>query len=471
VNRRALAIFAVLFAVYAATLGLDAFGDSNYGGDEPHYLLAAQSIVHDRDVDLRDDYRARAYADFYPYPLDVHGVLTKGRLHEPHGVGFPLLIAPAYALGEWIDGARGGAVAVELLLAAIAALAGALAYLLALRVAPDPWAGGAALAVGLSPPLVAYGSAVYPELTAACALAGAACCAASLHERISRRATFGCFALLGLLPWLGTKFVPAGIVIGAFALRSILGANRRVLALGGFEVAIFSVALYVGVNQGLYGGLTPYAADDPGETATDADGIGGYLERAYRLGALFIDRDYGLLRWAPLFALALFGVWLLWRSRREGLRRLAPDQEGVERVALMCALALGAQLLVAAFLAPTMFGFWFPGRHLVAALPLAVPLVAWGLRHAPRAGSALALIGLIASVWLYVDVRWGGGGLVIGVPDAPWGPLERAFPFFGSGPYAYVLVAALIGGLALVVFLSDRHSRQSAGTTRAKYSG
>ena len=48
----------------------------------------------------------------------------------------------------------------------------------------------------------------------------------------------------------------------------------------------------------------------------------------------------------------------------------------------MCAAALGAQLVVAGFLAPTMFGFWFPPRHLLAALALAVPLVAWGLRRA-----------------------------------------------------------------------------------------
>ena len=38
-----------------------------------------------------------------------------------------------------------------------------LAYRLALRVVPDPWALGAAAAVGLSPPLLAYSSAVYPE--------------------------------------------------------------------------------------------------------------------------------------------------------------------------------------------------------------------------------------------------------------------------------------------------------------------
>ena len=38
--------------------------------------------------------------------------------------------------------------------------------------------------------------------------------------------------------------------------------------------------------------------DHTGEAATDADFPGGYLERAYRLVALFLDRNYGLLRWA-----------------------------------------------------------------------------------------------------------------------------------------------------------------------------
>src|SRR5918994_908393 len=174
--RRTLALWLLLFAAYAATLGLNALGVSEYGGDEPHYLLAAESIVQDGDVDVLDEYAARAYADFYPYELGRHGRTTEGRLNEPHGVGFPLLIAPAYAIG----GAKG----VELFLAAIAALAVALGYTLALPAAPDPWALGAALSVGLSPPFVAYGSAVYPELAAGTALAGAALLAPRLHERI-----------------------------------------------------------------------------------------------------------------------------------------------------------------------------------------------------------------------------------------------------------------------------------------------
>src|SRR3954470_10024124 len=101
--RRTALVWLVLFAAYLATLGLHAFGTSEYAGDEPHYLLAAESIVSDGDLDVRDEYRTRAYDDFYPYPLDRQGREHEGRLNEPHGAGFPLLIAPAYALG----GARG----------------------------------------------------------------------------------------------------------------------------------------------------------------------------------------------------------------------------------------------------------------------------------------------------------------------------------------------------------------------------
>ena len=461
--RRAAGLWLIVFAAFAATLGLDAFGESDYGGDEPHYLLAAESIVEDGDVDVKDEYAERAYEDFYPYDLDRHGVETEGRLHEPHGVGFPLMIAPAYFVG----GAKG----VELFLAAVAALAVALAYLLAIRVVPDPWALGAALACGLSPPFLAYGTAVYPELAAGVALCGAALLAWRLDQRVSRAAAFGCFALLGTLPWLGTKFVLAGVAVGAYALHSLWRSRRRVLALGATELTGFSLAVYVGINEALYDGPTPYAADSEGETATDATFPGGYLARAYRLAALLIDRDYGLLRWAPVFALALAGAWLVLRSRREGLSRAVPALREGERVAIMCGAALGAQLVVAAFLAPTMFGFWFPPRHLLAALPLAVPLVAVGLRHFPRTGSVLAALGMAASLWLYLDVALGAGGLVGPRPDAPFGPVTGVFPFFGDSALAYVVAAVLGAAVLALALLAWRHSATTAGTTRAKYSG
>jgi hypothetical protein len=438
VGWRAAAVWAVLFAVYVATIGLHAFGRSDYAGDEPHYLLTAKSLVDDGDIDLVNEYRGRDFGSFYPYPLDAHGTLTDGRLDEPHGLGFPTLIAPAYAVG--------GARAVEAMLAAIAALAIALAYRLALRVVPDPWALGAALAVGLSPPMLAYSTAVYPELTAGAALAGSALLAQRLTDRPGRLAAVGCFALVAVLPWLGIRFVPAGLVVAGYAYLALRRARRGLLGLTGVELVAFATAVYVGANGRLFGGPSP---DSAGGAGSGVEVPLDYARRAYRVVALGIDRDFGLLRWAPVLALALVGAWLLLRERRQRLASAIPMLRRHESAATMCALACGAQLLVAAFVAPTMFGFWFPGRHLVAVLPVAVPLVALGLRRLPRLGAGLALVGLGASVWLYVAVRGGDATLVGHRPEAPLGPLSDALPLFKEGATLAFVAAACIG-LALM---------------------
>ena len=128
-------------------------------------------------------------------------------------------------------------------------------------------------------------------------------------------------------------------------------------------------------------------------------------------------------------------------------------REGVASAGV-CAAAVGAQLVVAAFVAPAITGPWFPGRQLIAVLPLSIPLVAWGLRHLPRLGSALAAITGAASLWLYLDVRLGSGGLGAGRPDAPWGPLVKAFPNFNGSAYP-TSVAIAAGVLILLLFLRD----------------
>ena len=461
-------LWLLLFAAYAGTLGIPAFGDSRYGGDEPHYLLTAESLVSDGDVDLADEYAARDYAAFYPYELDVHGRRTLGRVNEPHGVGFPLLIAPAYALG--------GARAVELLMAALAALAFVLAALLARRLVPEPWATGGVVLVALSPPALAYSATVYPELAAGALLATACLCALHLRNAGRLRAAYGGAVALALLPWLGTKYAIPALPVAVVLVRWAARRGRRLAALAVAEIMLGSLVVYVTVNDALYGGFTPYAADVPGQTATDAAFPLGYLERLPRLAALWVDRDYGLLRWAPVLALAGVAAWVLWRSRRERVAAAIPERREVEVAGALLLAAITGQVVVAAFGAPTMFGFWFPGRHLVAALPLAAPLVALGLRHAPRAGALLGGLTLLASAWLLVDLATGAsGGWVAPASSAPWGPLERILPLYGVGsPWADAV--AVVAALALAGLCGREwrrwrtSSRATAGTTRRAYS-
>ncbi|HEY3189604.1 MAG TPA: hypothetical protein VGJ70_19100, partial [Solirubrobacteraceae bacterium] len=109
--KRAVALWVVLFGAYAATLGVDATPGERFAPREAHVLLSAESIVSDGFVDLRDEYRARAWRSFSHRPLRPTAAPVDGRLVEPQGLGFPLLVAPAYALG--------GPVLVELWLAAL----------------------------------------------------------------------------------------------------------------------------------------------------------------------------------------------------------------------------------------------------------------------------------------------------------------------------------------------------------------
>jgi hypothetical protein len=442
--RRAAAVWIVLFAAYAATIGLPAFGSSQFGGDEPHYLLTAESIVGDGDLDLRDEYAARAYRDWYPYVLERHGRLTNGQADEPQGAGFPLLIAPAYALG--------GPLAVQLFLAAIAALAFTLGALVARRVVPEPSASAAALACGLSPPALAYGTAVTPELTAAALICAAALLALHARESPRIRRVAGAALALGTLPWLGLLFVIPGAVVALALLRWLRRRARGFAMLVFVEVLLFSGVMYVTINDQLFGGLTPAAADVPGRGLDDV-GLAGYADRAPRLVALWLDRTYGALRWAPVIALAFFALWLLWRSRRDRLADVLPGRREVEVTATLCALVCGVQVLVAAFVAPTMFGFWFPGRYLIVAFPLAVALVAWGLRSAPRTGAVLAAVTLAASAWWYAELRIDGGGIIGPSSRAPLGPLDGALPLFGTGS-AGATVALACSGVAVVLLLA-----------------
>jgi hypothetical protein len=442
--RRAAAVWIVLFAAYAATIGLPAFGSSQFGGDEPHYLLTAESIVTDGDLDLRDEYASRAYRDWYPYVLERHGRLTNGQANEPHGAGFPLLIAPAYAIG--------GPLAVQLFVAAIAALAFTLGGVLARRVVPEPWAGAATLACGLSPPALAYGSAVTPELTAAALIAAAALLALRARERPRIRRVAGAALALGALPWLGLVFAIPGAVVALALLRWLRRRGRGFAMLVVVEVLLFSGVMYVTVNDQLFGGLTPTTADVAGRGLDDL-GLGDFAHRAPRLVALWIDRSYGALRWAPVLALAFFALWLLWRSRRDRLADVLPDRRDLEVVATLCALVCGVQVLVAAFVAPTMFGFWFPGRYLLVAFPFAVPLVAWGLRYAPRTGAVLTALTLATSVWWYGELRIDGTGIIGPASRAPLGPLDGALPLFGTGS-AGATVALAGSGAAVVLLLA-----------------
>src|SRR3954471_866290 len=191
---RLVGLWILLVAVYATTLAIPAAPGMDYAGAEPHHLLAAESLVSDRDVDLADEYADRSYASWYPRELRTDGREVGGRRVEPHGVGFAVLITPAYALG--------GARAVQWEMLFLLALGFVLSAALARRLVPEPWATFGAGLAGLSPPALAAATTVTPGVPAAVLLAAATLCALAVRENPRRRyVLLGALCLAGL-PWL-----------------------------------------------------------------------------------------------------------------------------------------------------------------------------------------------------------------------------------------------------------------------------
>jgi hypothetical protein len=281
---------------------------------------------------------------------------------------------------------------------------------------------------------------------------------------------FGGALLLAALPWLGWTFVAAGAVVGWALVVWTLRARRRLAAFVAGEALVGSLVFYATINDRFYGGITPRAAG----TAALPEVPLGYVERLPRLAGLWLDRDVGLLRWAPLVALVFLAAWLLYRSRRDQLARVAPARREAEACAALALGIVAAQVFVVALLAAGgLRGSMFPGVPLVAALPAAAALSAWALRHVPRlVALALAVLTLGASLWLVIADRRGEfDGWLSADLDAPWGPLVAVFPDFTGAPLWPALLCGLVAvGVALLWWRERRAAgefRRAAAASRA----
>ena len=263
---RLLAVFGVLFAAYAATLALPGRGSDDRSAREARYLMVATSLHEDGDLAVADEYRDRAYREFHRGVLRPPSEPHAGRLLEGVGIGLPLLAAPLLGLG--------GVTAVALLCAAAMALAMTLGAVLARRIVPDPWATGAALAVGLSPPALGAAAAIGPEPLGAALLAGAAVCALRIRDADPNPPLWLAIVAaiqLAVLPWLNAELVLAGLVVLAAIVRWMMGAGRRLQGLVAAEIVVFSAIVYISVNERLFGGIVPRVVQ--GGPATGADGV------------------------------------------------------------------------------------------------------------------------------------------------------------------------------------------------------
>ena len=402
----AAALFLALALAYAFSLGIRATNGASITGDEPFYLLTTQSLLEDGDLDLRNQYDARSYEAFFDHPdgLWKQSMPSRdGRLLSPHNPGLSVLLVPGFALGG-LTGAQA-----QLLLTAAATMA--LAFVLATRLTGRSGVSWlAALGVGLSAVAFVHSTEVYPEIPAALALT-LSLLVVTKKERPTLLDAVWAAAALSAMCWLGVKYAPLAALVSAYFLFRADGPGRATLV----GLGCASAALFFWFHLETFGSLTPYSVNVVYSGQSTVEVFGRHVDfgdRLYRLWGLFVDRHFGVGRWAPLLLAAVPGLVLL--VRRGSAHRVVFG-------------LIAAQVLIATFVAITMMGWWFPGRTLMTVLPLfALPLV---LAVAAAPSWARATIALLAAYGVTIT-----GGLAhaghSGEVKIAVDPFDMGFPPF-----------------------------------------
>lgn len=286
------------FAVFALAAAALYARNIHLSGDEPHYIMIAQSLVEDGDFDLKNNLENRSYFSYLPVEVRFHGSIRAGAYHSFHMPGISFLLVPFYFLFKLLAGAVPGNLFFRLAAAFINAFF-ALGLFLAMRRLPaDEENDGLFIFFLLTFPLLFHAVHLFPELPAA-ALVIFAC--------LSLRGGKGHFLpglFLAFVPWFHLKFSLAALLMALYASARILGrgeplaARARRLALF-FAAPALSLALL-----GLYSKLL-YGSFDPRVISPEGNFLAIPLKfKVETLLSFFLDQRDGLLVYAPLFLLA-----------------------------------------------------------------------------------------------------------------------------------------------------------------------
>jgi hypothetical protein len=298
----------LVFAIYA---GVSYEVQTRVGpdGDEPQYLMVAESLIRDHDLVLDNDFQPARYAPFFSRPLkpDFRIRGPEGQIYSLHAVGLSLLILPAYALGGYA-----GASFFMAFLAAL--LVRELRRLVEEVTAQKPLAEGTAWLVALSPPIIHFAGLIFTEIPAALLLCVGLRTAVFGRSSRALLAAAGCAAAL---PWLNVRYTILALAMGvAIGLRwwddfrtasGEKGAIRPLLAPALILIAsALALSLY---HLELWGFLDPrrvYGRRREFSLDVLPEGLPG----------LFLDQEFGLFVYAPVLVLSFAGFVHLARKNR-----------------------------------------------------------------------------------------------------------------------------------------------------------
>jgi hypothetical protein len=404
------ALFA-LAAALASAVSIHYVRSVEPSGDEIDYLMMAQSVWREGDLDLRDNFARGDYLEYLGGFDHMPGGTRRadGRPYPTHSSGLSVLLAPAYAFG--------GRQACVLVLALLAAGLGLLVRDLARRGGADEGSALVAWAAAVGPPALFYTAFLYTEVPAAFVIALAL---RLLLFSPGPWAAAGAALALSALPWLHVRMTLAAAALGVFAVLRLGGRARLAFVLAAAAMA----GAYAGYQYSVFGTLSPLARY--------GGAVPGPMARATplrTLAGLFLDGAYGLLPYAPVFLLALAGLPILL------------GRAGRERWAFALA-GLGAILPVLGW--RNWWGFSPPARFTLPLVPVLAVAIAARLSAAPGRGLARWRWGLVAA----------GLGLALLMFAEPW---ETRMVNGRDGPP--LVLDLLAGGVSLSRYLPFLSSR------------
>jgi len=493
-----LAAAGVLFVVMAATPRMMWFLVGV--GDEPKYVRYCENfyqgrgfdIAHiQRSSDLPKDYRPRVTDNFRGFVAavpeeagnlrqDLHDLVLGRRqfnraqymgswfiagkrtdsVYQIHQPGLSLVLFPAYYVDRRLDSTEEPGAKfprrlpfLHFTLLGLFALYGVVVLrLLRAHTGSAPLAVVLAMLAVLCMPVGPFAFQIYPEIAAGI------CIAAVVHFLLSERArplwlSAGAGFLAGYLLWLHVRLGLTSGLLLAWGLTGWRRDRRATLAfVSGFAVASAAFCLYA---YRLTGSLMPTAMYDV---------RGGVFElgNAFRgLPVYLVDHTWGVFAHAPVYLLALPGLWLVLRRRpRTGLLAVL--------VLLATAISSSGHDVTA--------GGTTPGRYLVAAVPLLMLFVAdaavrWQDNRFFTAAFVIASLLSIETTVVYDRFHTEDSGLLVTAGFSGW-RFNQLFPDLTRPGLmqlpSYILLAVGWGlVIAWLVALGIRASRRGVERGRA----
>lgn len=433
-SRHASSALFVLLAVLYVAAGVWTTRRVGPTGDEPYYLIAADSLLHGEGFALDGRWSVIASSGYDPgdHLADLPGQSSpslRAPGHFPlHDLGLSILLALPFAIG-------GRALAVACVGVAMAA-AMALAHRAGSRLVSPRAALGGALLGGLSVPALTYSGQLFPDSVMSLAVAA------------------GIAALVGAAPlWIGAVGIAALPFLHlrgwplALALLVALGWGRTRRDLAALVAPLLAVIIGSAlIDLAVYGVPLPHAGFLLFFTARSDTSVVAYATTTpFGILGLFVDRAFGLLPAAPVALLAFVGVGVAVR-RRVALPLLAIPY-----------LLLASAVDWTGGVAPQ-------ARYLAPLIPLVVVLLSLGVAARPWRPATIALAALtVAMSVVYVAVpgiRYDSFGVPPFVDrtfdKALGGHLSGIFPLLGTGGATGLLLALWSAVLVLAVVAGTR---------------